>query len=154
MKNTCQFFFFCVILFTATITRAELVPIKYMATSYGLCKTAMVGTKDMTHDCKPSLLNVSYKARKVMFLFFYGNTFAAFSGDQDRQPRQDYYELDLNQVNFNLSVLPATGKCSMAGDPLVSATYTCEAVIGGTTPETLRFVFESTGKPIFFNNNE
>jgi hypothetical protein len=125
---------------------AQESPINYIANIGGACKVAEVGGRDQLAQCKGNLVNVGYKTGRVMFLFTAGGPFA-FSGDHDRQPSPDNYELDVTNVNVNQRRIQAKGRCSMKGDPAISATYTCEAIVDAEQQLKLRFVFESSGKP-------
>lgn len=138
------------LLFSAVIANGQddlSSQIQYIANIKGKCLSAMIGGKELTSIVPGGLVNVGFKTGRVMFLFGAGKP-VVFSGETDRQPNPENYELDVSAVTFDQCRYQASGKCTMHGNPNTSAIYTCEAV--AQTPEgpvPLRFVFQSAGMP-------
>jgi hypothetical protein len=140
-------FIAAVIMFAFGTAFAQTDGIKFTAFINGKCATAMIASADKAQTCKPTLVNMGYKNGRVSYVFFTTGEAVAFAGGRDRQPSPDYYELDISHVTIDQKRMSAKGKCVMKGDPLATATYTCEARTEVEQPINLRFVFESTGKP-------
>lgn len=117
----------------------------YMATIPAECVSAERNGKNILNECHSNLVNVAYKTGRAMFLFNLGGA-VAFSGDSDKQISPDSYELQVSVINVNKQRISATGHCSVVGNPVVSAVYTCSAA--GSDGTSYQVSMRSTGRPV------
>lgn len=134
---------------------------RYVAIIPGRCERLEVAGRELTDDCRGTLVNIDFGNGRVAFVFVTadpaGTVTTSFSGLASEQPSLGSYRLELDEIVTMRSTrgaapavaaVPTQGTCVMRGNPLrESAVFTCAGT--GATPPA-RGAFRSVGTPTVY----
>ena len=120
---------------------------RYLAVIPGDCQELVVGAQALTEACDGKLVNVDFGDGRVAFIFSTPTTQLVLSGRSSRQSDLRSYELAIDHMTTDPEApgRPASGRCTMTGDPLRErALFVCRVERDGVAT---RAEFRSDGLP-------